>query len=503
MAPLPANSRIPNSFGWVYIRRRAGEVAVHSAMALAMVAAITLFCYRLIHVNDTTAGFAYLVGVLLIATAWGLQGAAVASVASMLAFNYYFLPPIGTFTIADPQNWVALFAFLATSITAGQLSEHAKRHTREAAEREREMERLYTLSRAILLTDPKQPVAKLIARQIAHIFELSAVALYERSSGEIHRGGPEDMQDIDAKLRESAVDGTQFRDESIGLVVTAIQLGGEPVGSLAIVGAHLPDNALQALSNLVAIALERAQGQEAANRAEAVRQSEEFKSTLLDAVAHEFKTPLTSIKAATTSLLLDFNQASENQRELMAIVDEEVEHLNRLVNDASQVARVESGKLHLNYERHSASAMIDAALSPLKSMMEGREVRIQINKDLPFVSVDHELIKLAIRHLVDNALKYSTPNTPITISAEAVEDQLVICVADQGPGIPENEQSKIFEKFHRGAADYGRTAGTGMGLTIALEIARAHGGNITLKSKLGKGSRFCLVFPAKLAESKA
>ena len=482
---------------------RAGAVTLRLTMALALIGGITLVCFRLIQVNATTAGFAYLVGVLLIAAAWGLLEATVASVAAMLTLNYFFLPPVGKFTIADPQNWVALFAFLATSITASELSARAKRRARDSLDRGREMERLYALSRAILLIDVKQGVAKQIAHQVARIFEFSAVALYERSSGGIHRGGPEDLPDVDAKLRESAVQGTQLRDETMGLIVTAIQLGGEPIGSLALRGARLSDTALQALSNLVAIGLERARDQEAANRAEAVRQSEAFKSTLLDAVAHEFKTPLTSIKAATSSLLADVIQGSREQRELITIVDEEAERLVRLVTEAIQMTRIESGNLRLNRELHAASSLIAAALHPMKPMTDGREVRTRLDGGLPHVNVDPELIQLAIRHLVDNALKYSSPAAPITISARTAESNLIISVADQGPGIPESEQSKIFERFHRSTGDRPPISGTGMGLTIARDVARAHGGDISVKSRPGQGSEFHLSLPIAIREKIA
>src|SRR5579863_2939447 len=180
------------------------------ALALGLVALTTFACSRLIPVNATTAGFAYLVVILVIATVWGLVESTLASIAAMLCFNYFFLPPVGTFTIADPQNWVALFAFLATSITASQLSERAGRRTREAVDRQREMERLYALSRAILLTGASEAVAKQIARQIAHTFDSPAVALYDRVANEIYRAGPEDLVGIDDKLRDSAMQGTLF-----------------------------------------------------------------------------------------------------------------------------------------------------------------------------------------------------------------------------------------------------------------------------------------------------
>ncbi len=480
-----------------------GNATIRLATALASVALITFVCYRLIPVNPTTVGFAYLVDILVIGAAWGLLEATVASVVAMLCFNFYFFPPVGTFTIADPQNWVALFAFLVTAITASQLSARAKRRTREAVERQREMERLYALSRAILLTDLAQPVAKQIAHEIAHTFDFHGVALFDLSSGEIYRAGPEDIADIDNRLRESAVQGTLFEDGAKRVVVTAIRLGGRPIGSLAVTGGSLSDTALQSISNLVAVGLEKARGQEAANRAEAARQSEELKSTLLDAITHEFKTPLTSIKAATTALLSNLSTKLNGQTELVTIVDEEADRLERLVTDAIQMARIEAGKLQLNRDLHSASSLISTTLHQMKPLIEGRAVSVRVSDDLPLVFVDAELIHLAIRQLIDNALKYSPSTTPIVIGAQESDAGVVLSIADQGPGIPEAEQSRIFDKFYRSAKDRHQITGTGMGLAIAREILRAHGGDIRLQSSPGRGSEFCLSLPAASQEKMA
>jgi two-component system, OmpR family, sensor histidine kinase KdpD len=491
--PIGDLSRTPDK--QIRLPRLAGLVSLRLGLSLAFIAAITFICFRLIHVNATTVGFAYLVGILLVATAWGLLEATVASVAAMLCFNYFFFPPVGTFTVADPQNWVALFAFLTTSITASQLSSRAKRRTKEAVERQREMERLYALSRAILLTDTTQPIAKQIAHEIARTFDFPGLAIFDRSTGEIHRAGPEDIPEVDDKLRETAVQGTQFQDDTAPVVVTAIRLGGQPIGSLVIKGAALSDTALQSLSNLVAVGLERVRGQETVNRAEAARQSEELKSTLLDAIAHEFKTPLTSIKAAAGALLADPATESNGQRELVTIVDEEADRLARLVTDAIQMARIEGGKLQLNRGLHSASFLISRALQQVKPFVEGREVRVLVPESLPLVSVDAELIQLAIRQIIDNALKYSNPTTPIKIGARVGEKCVILSVSDQGPGIAEEEQARIFEKFYRSARDRHLITGTGMGLTIAREILRAHGGDVGVRSSPVRGSEFYLSLP--------
>lgn len=474
---------------------------------LGLVAAITFLFFRLISVNATTVGFFYLVAILFVATGWGFLEATIASVISMLCFNYFFLPPVGTLTIADPQNWVALFAFLATSLTASQLSARLKRQKKEAVDRQREMERLYTLSRAILLTEPTQPAAKQIAHQIAHTFELPIVVLYDRASGEVYLAGPQSqpemIRELTAKLREAASQSIQYQDES-GLTIAPIRLGGEPTGSLAIVGANLSDAALQSLLNLVAVGLEKVRAQEAVNRAEVTRQSEELKSTLLDAIAHEFKTPLTSIKAVTTDLLSEpANRSQDQYRELIAIADEGVDRLERLVTEAIQLARIEGGKFRLNREVHFPSSLISAAVRQMKPSTEGREIQVLVRDGLPLVFVDAELVELVIRNLIDNALKYSPPGSPIMIRAEADNDRVTISVADRGPGIPDTEQQLIFDKFYRGAKDRKHIKGAGMGLAIAREILHAHGGDIWVKSTPQAASEFSFSLPIAPKEKAA
>jgi two-component system sensor histidine kinase KdpD len=475
--------------------KNAFRVAGQVVAALLLIAAITFVFSRVIPVNATTTGFFYLVVILMIAATWGLLESTIASVAAMLCFNYFFFPPVGTLTIADPQNWVALFAFLATSLTASQLSARAKRRTQEAVARQREMERLYSLSRGLLLTDPTQPTPNQMVQNIAKAFEFPAVVLYDRSSNQIYRAAEGELPGIDMKLREATMRSTSFRDQKGNFTIVPIRLGGQPIGSVAIQDCSLSDAALQSVLNLVAIGLERALSQESVNRAEIARRSEELKSTLLDALAHEFKTPLTSIKAATTGLLTEpTDELPQHQRELVSIADEGADRLSKLVSDAIQLARIEGGKFRLNRGAHFASSLIAAALRQIKPFMDGREIKVSAPEDMPPVWVDAELIEMVISHLLDNALKYSPSDAAISTEAGLADGRMIICVSDQGPGITEEEQRKIFEKFYRGAAQR-NLKGSGMGLSIAREIIDAHGEKIWVTSQLGGGSRFCFSLP--------
>lgn len=468
--------------------------------ALGLVAAITFVCFRLIHVNATSAGFFYLVAILMVATAWGLAESTIASIVAMLCLNFFFFPPIGAFTVADPQNWVALFAFLATSLTASQLSARAKRRTKEAVDGQHEIERLYSLSRALLLIEATRPMPMQVVQEIARTFDFDSVALYDRASGDIYRAHPDDLPDVEPALRESTVRSTVIRDESRHLIVTPIRLGEEPIGSLAVRGPALSDAALQSLLNLVAIGMERARAQEAVNRAQVARQSEELKSTLLDAIAHEFKTPLTSIKAVTTDLLSQpASELHAHQRELISIADEGTDRLSRLVTDAIQLARIEGGTFRLNREVLSPASLVAAAIRQMKSLTDGRQITVTAADDLPPLWVDAGLIQMVTAHLIDNALKYSPPGSPLAIGARAGENEnkVIAYVVDHGPGIAEDEQPRIFEKFYRGSSERNLT-GTGMGLAIARAIIRAHGEDIWVTSKPGQGSEFAFSLPIAL-----
>jgi two-component system, OmpR family, sensor histidine kinase KdpD len=461
--------------------------------SLVVVAAITFTCRHVIPVNSTTAGFAYLLGILAIAATWGLIESIIASIAAMLCFNFYFLPPVGMFTIADPQNWVALFAFLTTALVASHLSDREKKQADDAKGRQRETEQLYALSRAILLTDPAQPVGSQAARHISEIFECQGVALYDAKTGEVFRGGADDMLDIEGKLKQVAVQGNNFAEPP--LFAAAILLGGKPIGSLAMKGSSLSDGALQALLNLVAIALERVRMEEAANRADAARQSEEFKSTLLDAIAHEFKTPLTSIKAASTSMLSDSPALSPQLRELAAIIDEETDRMNQLVTEAVRMSQIDAGKIRLERESIDVAQFLKKILDQFESQAGGRTVRLNPSPNLPLVSADPELLSLALRQVIDNALKYSPAGSPIGIVADLEGDRVVIRVHDRGPGIPERERERIFDKFYRRGAVRDRVPGTGLGLYIAREILRTHGGDLWIETEPGEGTEFCAGLP--------
>jgi len=463
-----------------------GRLALRLLVSLAGVAIVTFAALTLIPQNPTTVGFAYLLLVLVLASAWGLAEATVASIAATLSFDFWFLPPIGKITIADPQNWVALFSFLATALVTSRLSARVKKQALDAVDRQRDIERLYTFSRAILLIDPVEPVAKQIARKLADVFGLRAVVLYDRRTGEMHRAGPSDFDGMEDQLRDAASQGTSFFDPEHKRLITAVRLGSEPIASFATQGAFMQDSILQGISNLVAIGLERARAQDLAHQVEAARRSEQLRTTLIDAMAHEFKTPLTSIRAATTSLLSSPDQPLESRTELLEVADEEARRLQALIDDAVEMARLESNQIHVRRERTDPKELMEDVVASLHTQIDNRPVEVHAEGPVPELALDRRLLKLALKQVLDNALKYSPPRSPISVRVFDGADTINFEITDHGPGIPQQEQGRVFERFYRSPAVKKQVPGFGLGLAIASNIVHAHQGELTVNSRPGE-----------------
>jgi two-component system, OmpR family, sensor histidine kinase KdpD len=464
-------------------------LSVRTAISCLTIGAITLLFVQIVPANAMTVGLTYLVAILLIAGGWGAVEATTSSVLAAVSLNYFFLPPQGTLTIADPQNWVALTAFLITTIVASQLSVRARWRHAEALTRQRHLERLYDLSRALLLAPDATSLTFSVARQIAQSFDVPSVAVYDRRNDSVSKAGPIDVAGIDESLRNAALRSVEIRDEAAHLAVIPLRLGGEPIGSLAIGGVRLDDTVFQSIANLAAIGLERARSQELGARAEAARQSGELRATVLDALAHEFKTPLTSIKAAAGDMLATLS--GDREHELAAIVAEEANRLQGLVSDAVQMLRIESSGFVVRRERHSLARLVAAALDELAGPLNGHVVVNSIRPEAT-IDADGDLLRLALRQLLNNAAQYSPPTSRIEIEA-ADGAAAGLIVRNTGSSIPPQEQERIFERFYRGVAAR-KVPGTGMGLAIVKQIAAAHGGTVTVSSAAA-GTEFRLSLP--------
>ncbi len=468
-------------------------------LAVLWVAGVTLVGARWLHLNPTTMALVFLLGVLGISATWGLQQAVFMSVIATLAFNYFFLPPVGTFTISDPQNWIALFAFLATAVTASELSERARRGARSAVERRQELERLYAFSQLLLSSDNPAELLNLIPRYVVESFGIRSAAVWLSSRSDVYRSGPaiDGLESRDLQL--VALRGEPRGDAAQQLAFMPLRMGMRVVGCMGVAGSVLSRQTLEAIGSLIAISIERAGAVEKLSRAEAARESEQLRSVLLDSVTHEFRTPLTAIKASVTSLLGSASNSSEHsaeeRQELLTIINEESDRLNRLIGEAAEMAQLDANKVEFRFEPAPIANPVHEALDELKQLLVHHPVEVRIPPGLPNARMDSVHIKEVLVHLIENAAKYSPASAPIRITAEANNHILTTSVADRGPGIDDFEQSLVFEKFYRGRNQRVQVHGTGMGLAICKAIVEAHGGRLGVTSQLGHGSVFYFSLP--------
>jgi two-component system, OmpR family, sensor histidine kinase KdpD len=399
-------------------------------IAVLCVAGITLVSARWLHLNPTSIALAFLLGILGVSASWGLRQSVFMSVIATLAFNYFFLPPVGTFTINDPQNWIALFAFLVTAVTASELSERARRGTRSAIERRQELERLYAFSQLLLSSDSPAELLNLIPRYIVESFAVRSAAISMSSRGDIYRSGP-NIDGLEANdLQLIGLRGEPRIDAANQLAFMPLRLGMRVVGCMGVAGSGLSRQTLEAIGSLVAISIERAGAVEKLSRAEAARESEQLRSVLLDSVTHEFRSPLTAIKASVTSLLGSSSSQSDSQshlpthsdeerQELLTIINEESDRLNRLIGEAAEMAQLDANKVEFRFESAPVDHVVAEALDELKQLLAPHPVDIRIPAGLPNARMDSAHIKEVLVHLIENAAKYSPASAPIRITAEA------------------------------------------------------------------------------------
>ena len=466
------------------------------AASAVTVTAIVFLYFRWLHVNPTTVGFSLLLVVFLISAAWGLRYALFTAIIATVAYNYFFLPPLFRFTIADPQNWIALLAFLVTAVVASQLSERARRGTAHANQRRREVERLYSFSQQLWLSENVFELLNVIPKHIVESFTVSGAALFLEGKQEAYFFDEASRSSFPIGQLKSISDrGEPVLDREHKTCYMPVRMGVRSVGALGLAGCDLSRESLEAIGSLVAISIERAATVEKLSRSEAARESDRLRSVLLDSVTHEFRTPLTSIKAAAETLLSDIELEKAQRKELLTVINEESDRLNRLVGEAGEVAQLDSQQSQFHFESHQIREAIDAAIKGSPQSLRRHPLELSVVPNLPPVRMDLERITEVIIHLLDNAAKYSVLDTPICITTELHDSEVVTSVADHGPGIDELEQEMIFEKFYRGRNQRMIIQGTGMGLPIVKAIVELHGGKIGVTSQLGRGSVFYFSLP--------
>jgi two-component system sensor histidine kinase KdpD len=478
------------------VKRPTDNPILRFAISAAVVAAVVVLYSRWLHVNPTTVGFSFLLVILLISAAWGLRYAIFTAVLATVAYNYFFLPPLFHFTIADPQNWIALFAFLVTAVVASQLSERARRGTLHAEQRRHEVERLYSFSQELWVSENVFELLNIIPKHIVDAFDVSGAALFLEGKQQAYFfDEPSRSLFPIEQLKVISDRGEPVLDREHRICYMPLRMGVRSVGALGLAGCDLSRESLEAIGSLAAISIERANTVEKLTRSEAARESDRLRSVLLDSVTHEFRTPLTAIKASAETLLSEVELEKPQRRDLLAVINEESDRLDRLVGEAAEVVQLDSHQLQFDFAAHHMREAIDAAIQRSQPALRTHHLEVTIPETLSAVRMDVDRITEVLVHLIDNAAKYSPPDTPIHLTVERRDSEVLTSVADHGPGVDEMEQEMVFEKFYRGRNQRMLIQGTGMGLAIAKAIVELHGGKMGVTSQLGRGSLFYFSLP--------
>jgi two-component system, OmpR family, sensor histidine kinase KdpD len=488
----------------------------HLSAALVGVAGVTAAYAAWLGVtNHTTVAVSYLLVVLFVAASSPLWVAIVTSLVAMLAFNFFFFPPVGTFTIADPQNWIALFAFLAVSLVASRLSALARDRQREALSRRDELARLFDLSRDILLTtEPGSEAITILARHISSRFQLDYVSIclpaatgFERfEAGALDLGHLLTTDDLRRALSETehaSESDTQtpagrqvvLSDATHPIRLVPLRLGTRAIGILATAGRPIEPDTFDTLGSFVALAIERLHFLDERRQAELAQRSAQFKSALLASLAHDLRTPLTTIRVAAGNLHASW--LTDVQRDEQAnLVVAEVERLTRLFQNVLEMTRIEAGAVVHACQWVDPSEIVEAAMSQIEPASSAYHLQVLGRSEGRVVHVDPRLTSAALARLLENAAHYSPPGSSIRVVHDVSAEGLLVTVEDQGRGIADIDRPHLFEPFYRGQQGGRHTSGTGMGLAIARGLLAAEHGRVWAENRPEGGARFSILVPA-------
>lgn len=501
------------------MRKRWEWVARQSA-GLAALAVVTVALHSLAP-NPADVALTYLLAVLLASTVGGLWSAAATALVGTTAFNFFFLPPVGTLTIADPANWVALFAFLVVAVVGSQLVARARARSVQAEARADRTRRLLDLSEQVLAriasTTDRDATLAALAEDFGRVLgaRRALIILWTPDGpGSLHPAADAPYWP-EGSLQRVRTACTVFPDHPLrldggpgltSLVLPLARRSEHPALLLASFEQPIEPGLADAVAGLGSLALERLFLLRQITEAEAAKKSDALKSALLSSVSHELRTPLAAIRVSATALQRPEVWADVGGRtDLLRTVDEEAERLNRVIANLLCMSRIESGALSLERQPNEVEMLIWEGMRQAGLRLNRRGVGLRLPEGLPEVDCDLGLGGTALANLLDNAAKYSPRDAPVEIGARVSADGRLVAVwvDDRGPGILPGEAERIFERFYRSGAGFPRRAGpagTGIGLSIARALVEAHGGRLWVEARPGGGSRFTTTWPVAGAE---
>ncbi len=476
--------------------------------------------------------------IILVARVSGVRASATAAVLAFLLLDYLFIPPYYRLTVASLSEWIGLVVFLFVALVSGQQTAQLLRREQAALRRQRELELLNTLSFSIASEKSAHSTAELVVTQVAEVLGARRAALYVRgadagkagrclsSSGDVSPSSGEEALVAWVLRTGTGVGAPSVEGASWDRRYTSVR-SGEAIPGVNAEGIYLPlqtstslegvlvtvfastrsvseDDArlLAAVANLAASSIERQRLEEGAAHAEVLREADRLKSTLVSSVSHELKTPLAAATARVTGLVEEGEgcDAARVQAELVAVAEDLV-RLNDSIGDLLDLSRLESDAWQPHLEPHDLRDVLGTVLARL-SQSQRERVRFELAENLPEVRADFAQLARALANLVENALLYSPVSMPVVVGARPFRGAVELWVADSGPGIPDSEKPRVFEKFYRGTSSASVPSGTGLGLAITREIVRTHDGTVRVEDASPNGARFVLVIPAANQETE-
>jgi two-component system sensor histidine kinase KdpD len=454
--------------------RSPADIAIGVLVSAGLVALLTAVIDLLKpHVPLLSLGALYLLAVLPVAVVWGIAFAIPVAVASMLAFNWFFLPPTHTFALTDSENWLALAVYSTTAVVVSELAARARRRAVIAEQRERESALLAAVSASLLRGGAVTDELERISAQVADVLGVADAWIVLGS----------DAPPVQGVRPHSLGVG----DRVVGMIYTT---AGRPVDP------GVEDRFLPALASLLAVAIDRDELLREALEAEALRRSDAIKTTVLRAVSHDLRSPLTAIAAAVSGLESGtLSLDADDRSALLETIRLETKRLDRLVGNLLDLSRLQAGAAKPMRELWSAEELVGLALGEL-----GADDRVEVSlaHDLPPVLTDAGQMQRALFNVLENALHYSPAGSPVRVTGTQIGPEVVLRVSDEGPGLAAAELERIFEPFHRGSAASGRI-GSGLGLAIARGFADANAARLWAEPS-ATGTTFAIAIPTAEAQ---
>ncbi len=465
-----------------------------------LVGLVTFICYGL-GLNLTATSLLYLIVVVLQSLLGDFVSSAIVSVIADLCLNFFFVPPIFSLRVSDSSDTWALITFLLTGLVITRLTTQVRQEGEISELQRRDMKLLYQLAQQLLALDPGGGMLSKSVALFRTVFGMRAACLFDGTNAELYSAGdsPADLADRTRAAYIERVDG----DDTVSAIHTRpLQAGGKTIGAVGFEGLRNPELTAGPLAALAAAILERAHVFRNASYAAAAAQAEVFRGAILDALAHEFKTPLATIVTASSGLR-EIGGLRPEQLQLAELAEVEASRLARLTSRLLRVARLDREEVKPQLEIIDALSLVSNLVQQYSARWTDRKFSVTKAVESAEVSADSELIQLALRQLLDNAAKYSPPGSEIEVDVRSQDGFVTVRVWNDGRMITRSEREKIFDRFYRGSQTRDLAPGSGLGLYVARKIALAHGGTLQLEPEIAgkRGTAFLLTLPAVKSEA--